>query len=119
MASHERAAATLDCWAKVMVSRRWWYSTSSVIAAGMARTGTLSVTGNEQEWALSMLGHRMEGRYSPGTSSGIAAGNGWEQAHLSPCLSLLLETGENGHDASDWKQAGNERAINAGTQDGR
>ena len=85
----------------------------------MARTGALSVTGNEREQALSMLGHRMEGRYSPGTSSGIAAGNRQEQAHLSPCLSLLLETGENGHNVSDWKQAGNEHAINGGTQDGR
>ena len=77
------------------------------------------MTGNEQERALSMLGHRMEGRYSPGTSLGVAAGNGQEQAHLSPCLSLLLETGENGHNVSDWKQAGNEHTVNAGTQDRR
>ena len=44
-----------------------------------ARTGTLSVTENEQEQALSMLGHRMKGRCSPGTLLGVAAGNGQER----------------------------------------
>ena len=38
------------------------------------------MTENEQEWVLSMLGHRMKGRCSPGTLSGVAAGNGRERA---------------------------------------
>ena len=37
IASHERVAATLDCWVKVTASRRWWYSASSVIAAGNSK----------------------------------------------------------------------------------
>ena len=41
------------------------------------------MTGNEWERVLSMLGHRMEDRCSPGTLLGVAAGNGWVQVPLS------------------------------------
>ena len=38
------------------------------------------MTGNERERALSMLGHRMKDRCSPGTLLGVAAGNRREWA---------------------------------------
>ena len=39
VASCERVATTLNCWVKVMASRRWWYRTLSVIAAGNGENG--------------------------------------------------------------------------------